>query len=425
MNKIAIFGPPGTGKTHRLVKLIKDEIDFGDRSAVFLSFTKSAAKEAVSRLGDGHRVRASTIHALAYGVLGVNRESVVDDKKRADFGAKTGWQFKGDIKGDEELQMGDLFLSAYSMTNNTGMPLMEAFERQGAPGPRHDFERFCKEYAQWKETYGYLDFDDMLHGFLRTPDPAWGTVIIDEAQDCTNLQWACIQKLARNADNIIIAGDDDQAIYEWNGANPHGMVDFANHHGLEQQVLNQSYRVPLAVHELAHDKVLNNISMRVPKEFKYAERQGRVRRYGDLNGFPLQQFDEAGGGMILVRDRFQMKELRQALHHEMIPYEVIGGGSPWTSRTAIALRNGDPAKIHPAWIEFYRQWDPTADVKITIGTIHQAKGMEADRVVVDLTLSARTLLGIELNRDAELRVQYVAITRAAKELYLCGSNPLI
>lgn len=99
MNKIAIFGPPGTGKTHRLVKLIKEEVDFGTRPAVYLSFTKSAAKEALSRLGPGHRVRASTVHALAYGVLGVNRESVIDGKKLSEFGRKTGWQFKADIKG--------------------------------------------------------------------------------------------------------------------------------------------------------------------------------------------------------------------------------------------------------------------------------------------------------------------------------------
>jgi superfamily I DNA/RNA helicase len=249
-------------------------------------------------------------------------------------------------------------------------------------------------------------------------------VFVDEAQDCTNLQWECIRKLSKNAHNVIIAGDDDQAIYEWNGANPHGMADFAKYHGLKPQVLNQSYRVPQVIHDWVHQKFLSEISLRVDKEFKAAPRPGGILRYGDLNGFPLTWFHHSGGGMILVRDRFQMRELRQALHHEMIPYEVIGGGSPWTSMTANALRNGDPAKIHPSWIEFYRQWDPTAEVRTTIGTIHQAKGMEADRVVVDLTLSSRTLLGIELNRDAELRVQYVAATRAAKELFLCGSNPL-
>ena len=42
--------------------------------------------------------------------------------------------------------------------------------------------------------------------------------MVDEAQDLTPLQWDMVVKLALNADKVYIAGDDDQAIYEWNGA---------------------------------------------------------------------------------------------------------------------------------------------------------------------------------------------------------------
>lgn len=47
-------------------------------------------------------------------------------------------------------------------------------------------------------------------------------LIIDEAQDATELQMAIIDKLSQHgADSIMLIGDPDQAIFEWNTANPH------------------------------------------------------------------------------------------------------------------------------------------------------------------------------------------------------------
>ena len=43
-------------------------------------------------------------------------------------------------------------------------------------------------------------------------------LMVDEAQDLTPLQWDMVVKIAKHVDRVYIAGDDDQAIYEWNGA---------------------------------------------------------------------------------------------------------------------------------------------------------------------------------------------------------------
>ena len=42
--------------------------------------------------------------------------------------------------------------------------------------------------------------------------------MVDEAQDLTPLQWDMVVKMSEGVDSVYIAGDDDQAIYEWNGA---------------------------------------------------------------------------------------------------------------------------------------------------------------------------------------------------------------
>ena len=47
-------------------------------------------------------------------------------------------------------------------------------------------------------------------------------LIIDEAQDTTELQMAIIDKFSQyGANSIMLIGDPDQAIFEWNTANPH------------------------------------------------------------------------------------------------------------------------------------------------------------------------------------------------------------
>ena len=56
--------------------------------------------------------------------------------------------------------------------------------------------------------------------------PRSKVLILDEAQDCTPLQWSVIYKMADKVDRIYLAGDDDQGIYKWNGADPKYFTKF-------------------------------------------------------------------------------------------------------------------------------------------------------------------------------------------------------
>ena len=48
--------------------------------------------------------------------------------------------------------------------------------------------------------------------------PQFKAIFIDEAQDLSPLQWQLYDKLKEHCDQIYLAGDDDQAIYAWAGA---------------------------------------------------------------------------------------------------------------------------------------------------------------------------------------------------------------
>jgi superfamily I DNA/RNA helicase len=424
MKTKVIYGPPGTGKTRRLVEIAGKETARAN-AILYLSYTRSAAEEAMSRIKH-EKIKPSTIHSFAFNALGMNRAAVVDAKKLAEFGKAAGIPFKGSEPGIDEPQEGDEYATVLEYAENRIIPAEDAWEHFGRPGTKRRFEIFVESYNQWKKTYGYMDFNDMLSKFAAAPftNRRADVVILDEAQDCTPLQWQAFLRIIENAKNVYIAGDDDQAIYEWSGANPHGMADFAESTDATVEVLDQSYRVPARVHSFALD-LIGQVGRRAPKEFKPKNAQGQILHYGDVWDINMHSVEKTGGAMILVRDQFRRKEITKDLNRNMIPYDVLGGHSPWTSRVAADLRDGKKPEIPSQWRDFYRMADLTQPIKITVSTIHQAKGREANRVILDTALPARVERAFYLDADAERRVWYVGLTRAADELFICGSNAIL
>lgn len=423
MKTEAIFGPPGTGKTRSLIERTHAH---KHQNVLYLSFTKAAALEAASRTGAF--VRPSTIHSLTFNALGMSRASVVDKGKLAEFGKASGIPFMGSERGSDELQEGDEYLAVLEYANNRIIPPSAAWEQFGCPGTKTRFDNFCLSYLDWKKMYGFMDFDDMLKTFTeddRAKPPRADVVFLDEAQDCSPQQWLAFLKVVKDAKKVYIAGDDDQAIYEWSGADPHGMINFAEETDGVVQVLNQSFRVPQAPLHIAIESCLSKLTKRVPKEFRPAPAMGSVDFYGSMLNIDFDKLNDGKSTMILLRDRFLVEEVKKELNRQMIPYDVLGGYSPWTGKYAAALKRKEKIDIPIFWRDFYEQADLTLPINITVSTIHQAKGREAERVVLDLTLRGKPLLAMALDRDPELRVLYVALTRTLDELILCGESPLL
>ena len=75
--------------------------------------------------------------------------------------------------------------------------------------------------------------------------PKLKAIFIDEAQDLSPLQWQLYDKLKENCDDMYLAGDDDQAIFAWAGADVNRFIkEPAN-----ERVLRYSRRVSRAVQE--------------------------------------------------------------------------------------------------------------------------------------------------------------------------------
>lgn len=469
MQAHAIYGPPGTGKTTEMLRLVAEAKarGFGAHEIGFFSFTKAAAAEALKRLGITRSDKISTLHSLAFRAVGASPMSMIDSYKLKKFGNKAGIPFAG-VSNDEygdQMQIGDKYLSIYNLARSKmTSPVEEYYESYERPGDYAQYEHFIQSYNSWKAAFGYMDFTDLLERYCEKPTNHGARILfIDEAQDLSLLQWTMIHRMAEfeQVEELTIAGDDDQAIYEWAGADPHGMATFVGRYNGNAHTLAQSYRVPKAVHDVARE-VVTRIDQRVKKIYRPAPREGLVMRFG--TGFVPESLQDGDDVLILCRSHVTKKEVEAALVAIRKPYKNEGGrpglfDSKWatairavnalavgksitaadlevlaavgTTETKndlntrsfanIVKRGFERSLILPTdHLEFFREADLDSVPTIRISTIHGAKGREARRVVLNTGITEQTEQSMDKNPDQEARVWYVGVTRAIEQLDIIG-----
>lgn len=279
-----MFGPPGTGKTTTLSKWIEQSaMKYGSNSVMVASFTKTAAAELTGRNLPLRPDQVGTLHAHAYRALGQPEVCEVPEKLREwndhiagiddsyilSEGAKDADDpYAANAAGMTE---GDKMLARYN-TMRARMVPREAIAND-------EVRRFAELWEDWKRETNRIDFTDMIKLAYENIDIVPGNPMIgffDEVQDCSALELALIRKWAAPMKYIVIAGDDDQAIYQWRGATPDAFLN-PPLDAKYKRVLNQSYRIPQTVHTLSQQWI-KQIRHREPKEYKPQDRTGEVRR---------------------------------------------------------------------------------------------------------------------------------------------------
>lgn len=97
-------------------------------------------------------------------------------------------------------------------------------------------------------------------------------LIIDEAQDTTELQMAIIDKFSQyGANSIMLIGDPDQAIFEWNTANPHLFMDKYNSLNWHSLDLSENRRSSEKICQLANH-FSGNVMSSIARDKNYTEK---------------------------------------------------------------------------------------------------------------------------------------------------------
>lgn len=269
------LGPPGTGKTTRLLRVVEEELRRGtppDRIG-YLSFTRRAAGEAVGRACEQFKLERkqfpyfSTIHSLCFSQLGLRRGDVLENRRLREFGLSVGIRVTGRWSEDGTpagFEVGDRILMMDGLARMRGIELREQHRQDDDSLPWNLVEKISRDLAAYKAHHGLHDFTDMLSEFLRSGVRVpLQVLVVDEAQDLSWLQWRVIHYLSLGCRRVCVAGDDDQAIFRWAGAHVEQLIEMEG----DVSVLGQSWRVPVSLQEGAL-RVISRVRHRREKEWR-------------------------------------------------------------------------------------------------------------------------------------------------------------
>jgi DNA helicase-2/ATP-dependent DNA helicase PcrA len=260
-----VIGPPGTGKTSRLLRYLLDLIERGipPGRIAFLSFTRGARDEARQRVSELFGLTPDeltwfrTIHSTAYALLKLKPDQVMADAPWHEFGIQYGYGLSDFECRDEDGPLDlprrtreDMLRFASSWGANRRLGVVETLRCCPVDISPVHYPLFAERLRAFKHHKGLLDFSDMLERVLEhglRPDVDF--VFLDEAQDLSPLQIAAVEMWFEPCREVYVAGDDDQAVYGFQGAEPDWLLQVTGRHPSE--VLAQSYRVPAAAFSIA------------------------------------------------------------------------------------------------------------------------------------------------------------------------------
>jgi len=466
-----VVGPPGTGKTRRLLNEVQRYVNKGTplNRIGYFAFTRKAAGEARDRFLkiNTHLTKKDiqyfqTLHSLAFNKLGLKEENVMQDLNYKVIGETCGIQIKyatyetnnwnGIFSSDSE------YLSMINLARVKQISVMDQLDLNEhlSKIERDKLDAIEKEINNYKEIYGLIDFTDMIQKFLdKNIQLNFDVVFVDEAQDLSLIQWAMINKIEKDTGcDVFVAGDDDQAIFGWAGAD----VDSFINYDAEEIPLKQSERVPSSIQKTALN-VINRIQEnRIDKEYFPKSETGQI-----FERYRLSDIDmSTGDWLILTRTKSLLKSVPTYLKKKGLFFESAQGNSigkglyediqhwskiqkkiqlPDIQVQRIKERIKGDMNISLHWYDAFNKLtesqitymrllllnneDPTKDARIKISTIHGAKGGEATNVVLFLNETANTIKGAKKStakQDEEYRVWYVGVTRSMKNLYLIKSQ---
>lgn len=498
-NKNVIFGPPGTGKTTFLLSIleqaVKEKIPLSEIG--YMSFTRSAVNEAKARAKNLLSYTKEkdftyfvTLHSLCFRLLNLHKEQVISfggaNSHAIDFCKKMGYNINNYLNGlDEEtiISKDDRICLAEQKARNLCIPLEEFYEDyDDREFSLEELILFRESLTKYKKTHGLYDFADMLDEVAERDIfiPSLQQFFIDETQDLAELQWKVVNKLIVKAEQVYVAGDDDQAIYTFAGASPRPLVKLGNDPNWNKIVLNKSYRVPQIIQQVAFStldripkeeriekvwapkeeggKVTNIRSL---QELREAIREGSwgilgrtnyiVRHftknlynmgvrftYGETHDSVNKKHIEAimlyesfRQGKLIHRNQLvslvdYIKNFKQLLNN--IEYDFIQAAH-FSSKVFKIIQETpwfyafDNEQKFPEYQKLYyrellaNKENISGTPRIECSTMHAAKGKEWDNVVIIYDISEATQRSLHKSPGDEYRVLYVGETRAKQNLY--------
>lgn len=208
-------------------------------------------------------------------------------------------------------------------------------------------------------------------------------LLLDESQDSNENHFEFLLDMV-GPKNYMIVGDHKQSIYRWNGAYPDYLINLAQESDVTTYDLTENYRNGYRILDFARNLI-------APAGYEYRDKSIPVRgvsgKVVDVEYSPIaiartiKQYGNYGEWFVLTRTNAQLDEIAYYLQKEGIPMDTFKRSE---------LDNKELGK-------------KMKENTVKVLTIHTAKGLEANNVIV---------IGAKFFNTEERCVSYVAATRA-------------
>ena len=355
-----------------------------------------------------------------------------------------------------------------------------------APAPHNEIATIYKKYEQLKLQRNVLDLDDLITRVIEAmrTDNAYAQAVrwryrhlfVDEAQDMNPLQYELFDAIRGQRSDVFVVGDPMQAIYGWNGSDRKlfdelpdklrgtTVLHLPNNYRCSPQILAAAKAV--ATHA---DHKLKAKSMRPDSEPVIAK--GFSDNEAEATGIATMLWSYASRGganpwkmsAVLVRTNNQIEPIVDALVASGIPVRTsrpapeltsaISDAAQCTTRNSLTTWATDvftesTSEIqrwvaeqlqlflkldHPGSVDgrTFASWMRTNPAEqqgpdgVEVLTFHSAKGREWDCVVVagaEVGLLPHISAISKEQQQEEVRLAYVALTRASNQLFITWSE---
>ncbi len=561
-----LFGGPGSGKTTALLDRVEGLLEEGVdvRDILVVSYTRAAAAEIRERLAErlDENPRAlqgnvCTMHAKAYELLNLSRGDVVGEDEKEEFCGEFGLDFEDEYSGGarrtaRSTTLGNKIIATSQWLQRTRRDVADWYDvpfkwdeetvrlppeiddraQDGnkytptwpSDDDRVDVPEAIRGWRRYKgenDVVGFADMLERVNGSSLLPDVDY--LVIDEFQDITTLQYDVYEEWKPHMERVLIAGDDDQVVYAWQGADPKLLLN----EGGDDVILDTSHRLPSRILNTVQHEV-QHIDERQEKNLSPRKEGGTVEAMSHPSMLDLARDvrrtvnAEDESVMVLFRARYQMFRFIDEFLTEGMPFRTMTDQRMWTDRLTDYVRGieamhaGDPLtglqarrladmlddtafgsndrdalfdavddrqeetgiedltelRVDPGFVENHAPFapDPAAAAEmvrkvtkfqkksmkayfasgqyagmdpsqVRVGTIHSAKGREADHVYVGTDLTekvveqmaatvpdptavegveefTKTTSPVPTLTDNERRVYYVGMSRARERLVL-------
>lgn len=386
-----VLAGAGSGKTHTLIHRVSELLYQGltPEQILLITFTRKAAEEMIQRTErllnqSPLRIQGGTFHAMLLIMLKLHgraiglqpKFSLMDEddaqslihllSSKRGFATRQGFPKKHHIG----MLFGRIANSLTSVADTIALhfPWMEAHTPQ--------LNALYRSYTEAKWQQQRLDYDDLmlltykllcLHEGTRIRlGQQYKAILVDEYQDTTPVQAAIVRLLGDLHRNVMVVGDDAQAIFGFRGAMPATLQNFATMFPQTTLYrLEYNYRSTQPILSLANAVVANAPDL-LPKTLYTQRKEGGIPILATSNSeiaqaeFLVQdiQARQAQGAQlkdiaVLFRASAHSGVLEALLNRHQIAYQKFGGlrltDSAHIKDVVAYLRAADNPRDHGSW----------------------------------------------------------------------------